>query len=134
LAALVLSLIAHIILFFWLWLKPTGSLIAPPQETPFVATLKEEPVRQIKMARSAKKAVPQTGNTSSEMGELGAPAGVVAEQGGGYRTYHPTLSIQCGWMLTRPQSWSKQGGSSHGNQHSTEVEAGTGAYRVEVCP
>jgi hypothetical protein len=65
LAALVLSLVAHLILFFWLWLMPTGSLIAPPQESPFVATLKEEPVKQIKMARSEKKAVPQIGTSSS---------------------------------------------------------------------
>ena len=45
-----------------------------------MATLKEEPVKQIKMARSEKKAVPQIGNSSSE---IGAPAGVAAEQGGG---------------------------------------------------
>jgi len=86
LAALVLSILAHVILFFWLWLTPTGSLLAPPQESPVIATLKEEPVKQIKMARSIKKAVPQTGNTTSEIGELGAPAGVsgevAAEQGG----------------------------------------------------
>jgi hypothetical protein len=80
LAALVLSLVAHLILFFWLWLMPTGSLIAPPQESPFVATLKEEPVKQIKMARSEKKAVPQIGNSSSE---IGAPVGLPTEQGGG---------------------------------------------------
>ena len=86
LAALVLSIIAHVILFFWLWLTPTGSLLAPPQESPVIASLKEEPVKQIKMARSVKKAVPQTGNSSSEVGEVGAPAGVPggvpAEQGG----------------------------------------------------
>jgi len=86
LAALALSIIAHVILFFWLWLIPTGTLLAPPQESPVIATLNEEPVKQIKMARSIKKAVPQTGNTSSEIGEVGAPAGipegVPAEQGG----------------------------------------------------
>ena len=86
LAALVLSILAHVILFFWLWLTPTGSLLAPPQESPVIATLSEEPVKQIKMARSIKKAVPQTGNTTSEIGELGPPAGVpgevAAEQGG----------------------------------------------------
>ena len=81
-----LSIIAHLLLFFWLWLAPTGSLLAPPQESPVIASLKEEPVKQIKMARSVKKAVPQTGNSSSEVGEVGAPAGVPggvpAEQGG----------------------------------------------------
>jgi Protein of unknown function (DUF3108) len=80
---LLLSIIAHLILFFWLWLIPTGTLLTPAQESPVVATLKEEPVKQIKMARSVKKAVPQPGNTAGDTGTLdGSPEGNSAEQGG----------------------------------------------------
>jgi hypothetical protein len=98
LAALVLSLLAHIILFFWLWLMPTGSLIAPPQESPFVATLKEEPVKQIKLARSAKKAVPQAGNATGDTGSpAGSPDGASAEQGN-------SLTEQDGVAFRLPES------------------------------
>jgi hypothetical protein len=80
---LLLSIIAHLILFFWLWLIPTGTLLTPAQESPVVATLKEEPVKQIKMARSVKKAVPQPGNTAGDTGTPdGSPEGNSAEQGG----------------------------------------------------
>jgi hypothetical protein len=84
LAALVLSLVAHLVLFFWLWRMPMVSLIAPPQESPFVATLKEEPVKKIKLARSAKKAAPQAGNATGDTGNpAGSPEGASTEQGNG---------------------------------------------------
>jgi hypothetical protein len=94
----VLSLVAHIILFFWLWLMPTGTLIAPPQESHFVATLKEEPVKQIKLARSAKKAMPQAGNTTGDTGSpTGSPEGSLTEQGDG-------LAEQDGVAFRLPES------------------------------
>jgi hypothetical protein len=82
--ALLLSVAAHLILFFWLWLMPTGPLLAPPQESPFVASLKEESVKQIKMQRSAKKALPQSSDAIGDVGSpIGSPEGGSAEEGGG---------------------------------------------------
>jgi len=77
---------------------PTGSLLVPPQESPFVATLKEEPVKQIKIARSEKKALPQLGNTTGDMGSLaGSPEGASTEQGDG-------LAEQNGMAFRLPES------------------------------
>ena len=77
---------------------PTGTLLAPPQESPVVATLKEEPVKQIKMARSAKKAVPQSGNTAADTATpAGSPEGNSAEQGNG-------LAEQDGVAFRLPES------------------------------
>lgn len=82
--ALLLSVAVHLILFFWLWLMPTGPLIAPPQESPFVATLKEESVKQIKMQRSAKKVLPQPSDAIGDVGSpIGSPEGGSAEEGEG---------------------------------------------------
>ena len=96
-AALILSIVAHLLLFFWLWLLPTGSLLAPPQESPVVAALKEEPVKQIKITRSAKKAVPQAGNGTGEASPAGSPEGASAEQGNG-------LAEQDGVAFRLPES------------------------------
>ena len=77
---------------------PTGPLIAPPQESPFVATLKEESVKQIKMQRSVKKVVPQPSNATGDAGSLaGSPEGASTGQGNG-------LAEQDGVAFRLPES------------------------------
>lgn len=77
---------------------PTGTLIAPPQESPFVATLKEEPVKQIKIARSAKKVLPEA---SSSFGDTGVPAG---SSEGGSSEQGDGLAEQEGMAFRLPES------------------------------
>ena len=63
-----------------------------------MATLKEEPVKQIKLARSAKKAVPQAGNATGDTGSpAGSPDGASAEQGN-------SLTEQDGVAFRLPES------------------------------
>ncbi|MDZ4055411.1 MAG: DUF3108 domain-containing protein [Polynucleobacter sp.] len=88
-----LSLIAHVIIFLWLFFLPSGIEIAPPSESAFIATLKEEPVKQIQMKRSTKKAPPKTGDSTSQI----ESATGKEEQGGG-------LFEQAGQAFRLPES------------------------------